>query len=137
MHSPDGPSRALFSTHSPTCPEVAILQLLGQQYASALAHNDLESTSKLFSPCIFVPLSILSLQNLGWAGYIRVDNVTWVWLGGIITNVPKLNLSIPVDLQVTPTRTIYTLQAGPMDVRVTFLSPIEVRSVIMHSRYPC
>ena len=31
------------------------------------------------------------------------------------------------NIQVTPTRTIFVLHAGPMNVTVNFLTPIEVR----------
>lgn len=60
---------------------------------------------------------------LGWAGIIQVDNVAYKWLGADTVS-KTANLS---GIQVTPTRTIYTIQAGPMDVIVTFLTPIEVR----------
>lgn len=58
---------------------------------------------------------------LGWAGIIQVDNVAYKWLGADTVS-KTANLS---GIQVTPTRTIYTIQAGPMDVIVTFLTPIE------------
>ena len=32
-----------------------------------------------------------------------------------------------ISVQITPTRTIFVMEAGPMNVTVTFLSPIEVR----------
>ena len=60
---------------------------------------------------------------MGWAGKIRVNGTTYKWLGadntGIAANV--------TNIQVTPTRTIFVLHAGPMNVTVTFLSPVEVR----------
>ncbi|EED78658.1 predicted protein [Postia placenta Mad-698-R] len=61
---------------------------------------------------------------LGWAGIIQVDNVAYKWLGADTVS-KTANLS---GIQVTPTRTIYTVQAGPMDVIVTFLTPIEIGS---------
>ncbi|KAK7052731.1 hypothetical protein R3P38DRAFT_2763069 [Favolaschia claudopus] len=57
---------------------------------------------------------------LGWAGYIKVDGQTYHWLGD-----PVGNASTWLSTQVTPTRTILTVQAGPMQLNVTFLSPIE------------
>lgn len=63
------------------------------------------------------------LQIFGWSGYIRVDGSSFVWLGNLL---PTTNLT---NLAITPTRTIFTLQAGPMQLNVTFLSPIEVRRV--------
>jgi hypothetical protein len=57
---------------------------------------------------------------------IRVDGTTYTWLGdsrGFPTetqSVSKLNQTL------TPTSTILDLQAGPVQVTLTFLSPIEV-----------
>ncbi|KAI0759822.1 DUF1793-domain-containing protein [Trametes elegans] len=67
---------------------------------------------------------------MGWAGKIRVDGETYAWMGqdynppftGNITNV-----------QITPTRTIFVMQAGPMNVTVTFLSPIESSDWVLQS----
>ncbi|KAJ3489039.1 hypothetical protein NLI96_g2399 [Meripilus lineatus] len=69
-------------------------------------------------------------QILGWSGLIRVDNVTWEWLGNAIMNS---NISVPLDLSITPTRTIYTFRAGPMDVKITFLTPIELADPVKQS----
>jgi len=66
---------------------------------------------------------------LGWQGLIRVDNSVYRWLGwnsadsGAPTSPGNL-----MDVQITPTRTIYTVQAGPMNVTATFLTPIETGS---------
>ncbi|CCM05442.1 uncharacterized protein FIBRA_07661 [Fibroporia radiculosa] len=60
-------------------------------------------------------------QFLGWTGHIRVDDETYRWLGD--DNYASAgNL---ISIEVTPTRTIYNVQAGLMDVTITFLSPIE------------
>ncbi|KAF7378302.1 hypothetical protein MSAN_00255600 [Mycena sanguinolenta] len=58
---------------------------------------------------------------LGWAGYIKVDGLTYHWLGSPVPG----NASTWIETQVTPTQTILTVQAGPMQLNVTFLSPIE------------
>ncbi|KAJ7779914.1 hypothetical protein B0H16DRAFT_1359620 [Mycena metata] len=58
---------------------------------------------------------------LGWAGYIKVDGQPWHWLGAPIPG----NASTWLSTQITPTRTIITVQAGPMQLNVTFLSPVE------------
>lgn len=60
---------------------------------------------------------------MGWAGKIRVDGTTYKWLGN------DSNLGTPANItniQFTPTRTIFVMTAGPMNVTVTFLTPIEV-----------
>ncbi|KAF7378321.1 hypothetical protein MSAN_00258100 [Mycena sanguinolenta] len=58
---------------------------------------------------------------LGWVGYIKVDGLTYNWLGFLVAG----NASTWIETQVTPTQTILTVQAGPMQLNVTFLSPIE------------
>ncbi|KAF4566531.1 hypothetical protein EYR36_011962 [Pleurotus pulmonarius] len=59
-------------------------------------------------------------RTLGWANYVRVDGATWLWLGRYG------NASTIKEVEITPTRSIFTFQAGPMEVKVTYLSPIEV-----------
>ncbi|KAK7685151.1 hypothetical protein QCA50_011514 [Cerrena zonata] len=62
-------------------------------------------------------------DNLGWEGLVRVDNQAYQWLG----KAPGINpVSANVtNIQITPTRTIYTYAAGPAQLTATFLSPIE------------
>ncbi|GBE81170.1 Glutaminase A [Sparassis crispa] len=67
---------------------------------------------------------------LGWAGHIRIDSQTYKWLGN--ANEP-FNVSNLTSTQVTPTRTVFSLQAGPMDLTVTFLSPIEPSDLVRQS----
>ncbi|KAM5540207.1 hypothetical protein V8D89_006026 [Ganoderma adspersum] len=58
---------------------------------------------------------------MGWSGKIRVNGTTYKWMGadgaGIAANV--------TNVQVTPTRSIFVMQAGPMNVTVTYLSSVE------------
>ncbi|KAL1944830.1 hypothetical protein VTO73DRAFT_2450 [Trametes versicolor] len=67
---------------------------------------------------------------LGWAGKIRVDNLTYAWMGGDTQAPFSGNIS---NVQVTPTRSIFTMQTGPMNVTVTFLSPIERSDLVLQS----
>lgn len=55
---------------------------------------------------------------------MRIDgsNSTYGWLGRIGVQPASV-----LDLTVTPTRTVWTLRAGKVDLKITFLSPIEVR----------
>ena len=39
----------------------------------------------------------------------------------------NLNRTILTNIQLTPTRTMMNVTAGPVDVEITWLSPIEVR----------
>ncbi|TFY62886.1 hypothetical protein EVJ58_g3577 [Rhodofomes roseus] len=60
-------------------------------------------------------------HNNGWAGLVRVDSITYRWLGA----APGMNATTRTSSQVTPTRTIWTVKAGPMTLNITFLTPIE------------
>ncbi|KAF7314830.1 hypothetical protein MKEN_00957400 [Mycena kentingensis (nom. inval.)] len=57
---------------------------------------------------------------LGWAGYIRVDGTAYHWLGAGPGNGTRFR-----GATITPTRTIFSMEAGPVSLNVTFLSPIE------------
>lgn len=69
-------------------------------------------------------LIILQQEIVGWAGMVRIDgsNSTYGWLGTVGTNPATV-----LGLIVTPTRTIWQMRAGTVDLNITFLSPIEVR----------
>lgn len=55
---------------------------------------------------------------------MRIDGTSYEWLGTTTEYGGATNLTATT---ITPTRTVFTIQAGPMDLNVTFLSPIEVR----------
>lgn len=63
-------------------------------------------------------------SNIGWLGRLRVDGVTYSWLGAAL--VWSDSVANITDVQITPTRSIFVMKAGPMNVTVEFLSPIEV-----------
>ncbi|EIW62884.1 DUF1793-domain-containing protein [Trametes versicolor FP-101664 SS1] len=67
---------------------------------------------------------------LGWSGKIRVDGSTYNWMGG---DVGPPNSGNVTNVQITPTRSIFTMQAGPMNVTVTYLSPIEPSDLVLQS----
>ncbi|KAJ7195720.1 DUF1793-domain-containing protein [Mycena rebaudengoi] len=62
-----------------------------------------------------------NVYTLGWAGYIKVDGVAWHWLGAPVPGNPSTWL----QTEITPTRTIISVKAGPMLLNITFLSPVE------------
>ncbi|KAL7281458.1 hypothetical protein ACG7TL_004773 [Trametes sanguinea] len=71
------------------------------------------------------------LQSImGWSGKIRVDGQTFAWMGA--DQAPP-NVTNVTNVQLTPTRTIFTMQAGPMNVTITFLSPIEPSDWVLQS----
>ncbi|GJE95231.1 DUF4965 and DUF1793 domain-containing protein [Phanerochaete sordida] len=73
-----------------------------------------------------------STALMGWSGFIRVDNVTYTWNGGV-NGDNSLHATNITNLQITPTRTIMSLAAGPLDLNVTYLSPIEPADPVSQS----
>ncbi|KAK7026405.1 hypothetical protein VNI00_015640 [Paramarasmius palmivorus] len=81
-------------------------------------------------------------RTLGWGGFIRVDGSVYEWMGSAF-NDPGLRFNLTegkdkaaanVDgITITPTRTIYSLSAGPMRFNFTFLSPIEPQDLTLQS----
>ncbi|KAK7685160.1 hypothetical protein QCA50_011523 [Cerrena zonata] len=59
---------------------------------------------------------------LGWEGMIRIDDHAYQWLGFSSQSLDIANIT---STQITPTRTIFTYDAGPAQLTATFLSPIE------------
>ncbi|KAJ7073128.1 hypothetical protein C8F01DRAFT_269171 [Mycena amicta] len=64
-----------------------------------------------------------------WAGYIRIDGVAYRWLGATAEGEPSTWL----NTSITPTRTIISFKAGPLELNVTFLSPIEPDDLVRQS----
>ncbi|KZV65241.1 hypothetical protein PENSPDRAFT_737823 [Peniophora sp. CONT] len=69
-------------------------------------------------------------QVVGWAGLVRIDgsNSTYGWLGRAATTQATV-----LGLTVTPTRTVWTMRAGTLDLNITFLSPIEPGDYVRQS----
>ena len=67
--------------------------------------------------------------DVGWRGKIRIDGKMYTWMGRD-QDSPSANIT---GLEITPTRTIYNVQVGPMNLVVTFLSPIEASSIYLSS----
>jgi hypothetical protein len=69
-------------------------------------------------------------QILGWSVLVRIDGLTYSLLGDVSGASASLNGTANVtDTIITPTQTVVVTQAGPMQVNLTFLNPIEVRSL--------
>ncbi|EIW62026.1 DUF1793-domain-containing protein [Trametes versicolor FP-101664 SS1] len=62
---------------------------------------------------------------LGWAGFAKVDGVTFNWLGTPAVAGTTFNKATQKSLQFTSTQSIFVMTAGPVDLTVTFLSPVE------------
>lgn len=66
-------------------------------------------------------------QILGWAGMIRVDGQGYQWMGENALGI-NFTKTVASGIRVTPTKSIFTIEAGHIRFNVTYLSPIEVRS---------
>jgi hypothetical protein len=65
-------------------------------------------------------------QILGWSVLVRVDGLTYSFLGDVDPNI--INGTVPLTSTiVSPSSTILVGQAGAVYVNLTFLNPIEVR----------
>jgi hypothetical protein len=74
---------------------------------------------------VFQPFEVL-----GWVVFVRIDGLTYTFLGYFPTSA--LNGTVNVtDTVITPTQTVVAGQAGPMQVNLTFLNPIEVHIHLM------
>ncbi|EJU00939.1 DUF1793-domain-containing protein [Dacryopinax primogenitus] len=71
--------------------------------------------------------------TLGWAGYVRVDNTTYVYMGA--PSVPNLSppLATQTNFAFTSTQSIFKLNAGPITLPASFLSPIEPNDLLRQS----
>ncbi|KAL0952523.1 hypothetical protein HGRIS_006784 [Hohenbuehelia grisea] len=80
-------------------------------------------------PAVTAPRFWTAEKVLGWGGYMRIDDVNYQWLG---TNGPGNKTSL-MNTIITPTQSIFTIQAGPLEVNITFLSPIEPHDLVLQS----
>ncbi|KAH9021634.1 hypothetical protein EDB84DRAFT_1274897 [Lactarius hengduanensis] len=74
-------------------------------------------------------------QTLGWSVFVRIDGLTYSFLGGDPGNtVASVNATVDVtNTVITPTQTVISAQAGPMEFNLTFLNPIEPRDWVKQS----
>ncbi len=74
-------------------------------------------------------ISASMCQMLGWTVLVRVDNRTYDFLGEVVPSLVNGSINGPgTSLSVASPSTLLTGNAGPMQVNLSFLSPIEVRS---------
>lgn len=76
-------------------------------------------------------VNVKILQVVGWCGGVRVDGKAFRWLGSstcIRDNTTKTGTG---SIQMSPTQTSWKAVAGPVQLDITFLSPIEVSCVIL------
>lgn len=85
-----------------------------------------------------VPLSSASpiswsFQDMGWFCAIIVDGAAFRLMGA--GNDPPIEPAQQLLVELTPTRTIFAMQAGPVFVNLTFFTPVTVR--LVHAPRAC
>ncbi|KAJ7368429.1 hypothetical protein DFH08DRAFT_25512 [Mycena albidolilacea] len=63
-------------------------------------------------------------QTVGWAGFIKVDGTAYSFLGDPRISAP-FQKATQKSMQFTSTQSVFVMSAGPVDLTVTFLSPVE------------
>ncbi|KAK1226441.1 hypothetical protein PQX77_010605 [Marasmius sp. AFHP31] len=69
---------------------------------------------------------------VGWAGFIRVDGKAYSYLGDAQTDGP-FEKAVQKSSEFTSTQSTFVLSAGPVDLTVTFLSPVEPTDLVKQS----
>ncbi|KAH9072397.1 hypothetical protein EDB83DRAFT_2220684 [Lactarius deliciosus] len=67
----------------------------------------------------------LGISNFGSIVLVRVNNETFLFVGDVFEpnrTIPLVNLTSGV---ISPTQTVFIAEAGPMQINLTFLNPIE------------
>ncbi|KXN87094.1 hypothetical protein AN958_09304 [Leucoagaricus sp. SymC.cos] len=73
------------------------------------------------------PVLFTKDRILGWDCLVRVDNQAYHWMGY------EFNPTTLISSEITPTKTILRLKAGPAQFSATFLSPIEPDDYVRQS----
>lgn len=71
-----------------------------------------------------------ALSVMGWYSMISVDGKVYRIMGG--QDFPGVDVANQVAISMTPTRTSVLFEAGPVTVNATYLSPVEVSTVVLH-----
>ncbi|KAI0030848.1 hypothetical protein K488DRAFT_53350 [Vararia minispora EC-137] len=68
-----------------------------------------------------------------WSGLLKIDGTlpAYSWLGDVV--LPNITASNVSAITLTPTKTVVSMVAGPLNFNVTFLSPIEPGDFIRQS----
>ncbi|RPD78548.1 DUF1793-domain-containing protein [Lentinus tigrinus ALCF2SS1-7] len=70
---------------------------------------------------------------VGWAGYAKVDGVAYNWMGNPAVPNVTVTKATQKSLQFTSTQSVFVMTAGPVDLTITFLSPVEPTDLVNQS----
>jgi len=70
---------------------------------------------------------------VGWAGFVKVDGKAYSFLGAPVVAGTTFTKAVQKSSTFTATQSIFVLSAGPVDITVTFLSPVEPTDLVKQS----
>ncbi|KAJ4001761.1 hypothetical protein F5050DRAFT_1721221 [Lentinula boryana] len=70
---------------------------------------------------------------LGWAGFVKVDGVAYSFLGAPAVSGATFTQATQQSFSFTSTQSTFVLSAGPVDLTVNFLSPVEPTDLVKQS----
>ncbi|KAF9067643.1 hypothetical protein BDP27DRAFT_1448939 [Rhodocollybia butyracea] len=71
--------------------------------------------------------------TVGWAGFANVDEVAYNFLGNPVVSGTNFTKATQISAEFTSTQSIFVFTAGPVELTVTFLSPIEAIDLVKQS----
>ena len=106
---------------------------IGQLWSTTSTHRPDSTTNDACDfPSLDVTPKFTAFQDLSVPVHVRVDNVTFSFLG----DSPSVNGSVNlINTIISPTQTRLIAEAGHMQFNLTFLNPIEVRTRVHHRLY--
>ncbi|KIY74089.1 DUF1793-domain-containing protein [Cylindrobasidium torrendii FP15055 ss-10] len=70
---------------------------------------------------------------LGWAGFAKVDGTSYSFLGAANVDGQSFEKAVQTSFEFTSTQSTFVLTAGPVDLEVSFLSPVEPNDLVKYS----
>ncbi|PPQ83295.1 hypothetical protein CVT25_004034 [Psilocybe cyanescens] len=70
---------------------------------------------------------------VGWAGFVKVDGKPFSFLGAPSVPAAAFSKAVQKSSKFTSTQSAFVLSAGPIDLTVTFLSPVEPTDLVRQS----
>ncbi|KAJ7671625.1 hypothetical protein DFH06DRAFT_1320412 [Mycena polygramma] len=71
--------------------------------------------------------------SLGWAGLVNVDGTTYSFLGNPVVPGSTFTKATQTSAKFTSTQSTFVLTAGPIELTVNFLSPVEPTNLLHQS----
>ncbi|KAF7375163.1 DUF1793-domain-containing protein [Mycena sanguinolenta] len=72
-------------------------------------------------------------QILGWAGFVRVDGTAYSFLGNPAVPGSTFTKATQTSAKFTSTQSTFVMTAGPVELTVNFLSPVEPTNLLHQS----